>query len=78
MRAGCVGGGVFGFHATSLPVNPPSHPTPTNTQHHPLNTHTPQKTTPIQYAKDEEAFFRDFAAAFGKLLALGVPAAGAK
>ena len=26
-----------------------------------------------KYAADEEAFFRDFAAAFGKLLALGVP-----
>ncbi|KAF8057109.1 ccp1 [Scenedesmus sp. PABB004] len=29
------------------------------------------------YAKDEEAFFKDFAAAFGKLLALGVPAPSA-
>lgn len=26
-----------------------------------------------QYAKDEEAFFKDFAAAFSKLLELGVP-----
>ena len=25
------------------------------------------------YAKDEEKFFKDFAAAFGKLLALGCP-----
>lgn len=26
-----------------------------------------------QYAKDEELFFKDFADAFGKLMALGVP-----
>jgi cytochrome c peroxidase len=31
------------------------------------------KPTVLEYARDEAAFFRDFAAAFGKLLALGVP-----
>ena len=29
-----------------------------------------------KYAADEQLFFRDFAAAFAKLLALGAPAAG--
>jgi len=32
------------------------------------------KAIVVEYAKDEQAFFRDFANAFGKLLALGCPA----
>lgn len=32
------------------------------------------KAVVVEYAKDESAFFRDFATAFGKLLSLGCPA----
>lgn len=33
------------------------------------------KAVVVEYANDEQAFFKDFASAFGKLLALGCPAA---
>lgn len=54
---------------TFPPLSPPSH-------HLHVKRDRKFKQYVDQYAKDEDKFFADFAAAFGKLLALGVPNQG--